>query len=192
MNEIVLASASPRRSELLKQVGMIFRVIPSDMEEYLDEKLLPEELVQNLAFQKASSVAQNVKPDSIVIGADTIVVKDGNVLGKPKNAEDAFDMLRSLQDGWHEVITGVSVVHAPDKKCVKSYEKTYVKMRHVSDDFIRSYIATKEPMDKAGAYGIQGMGALLVEKIDGCYFNVVGLPLVRLAILLEEFDVKIL
>jgi septum formation protein len=156
----------------------------------------PQEIVQQLAYKKAVDVADKLNciqkgKNALVIGADTIVVKD-SIMGKPKDEAHAFEMLKSLQGEWHEVITGIAVVDAQDMKWVKDYEKTRVKFRNLSDDIINSYIKTGEPMDKAGAYGVQGIGAILVEKVEGCYFNVVGLPLVKLASLLENFDVKIL
>ncbi len=195
MKEIVLASASPRRSELLKQLNIEFHVSPSELEEVLDESLQPEELVQKLSFQKASDVAEKMKKqnkrDCLVIGADTVVVKD-KVLGKPGDTLQAYKMLESLQGAWHEVITGVTLVDMENRKTVSFFEKTRVKMRELNSCEIHSYIETGEPIDKAGAYGIQGMGAVLVERIEGCYFNVVGLPLTKLALMLREFGVEVL
>ena len=194
--DIILASASPRRSELLKQLGIGFKVFPSNIEENIDEMLGPEELVQNLSYSKAFNVAEGLKNglfanDTLVIGADTVVVK-GHVLGKPRDESEAFRMLKTLQNGWHEVITGLTLVHIPSFSSITGYEKTWVKIRSMSDDMIYAYVKTGEPMDKAGAYGIQGMGALLVERIEGCYFNVVGLPLMKLGTMLGEYGVKIL
>ncbi len=191
MKEIVLASASPRRSELLRGIGIDFKVIPSNTDESFDPGLMPEEIAQMLSYRKALSVAEYLKNDSIVIGADTIVVKDG-ILGKPRNKEEAFEMLKNLQGNWHEVITGVTLIASVGFEYIKSFEKTRVKMRPLSDGEIESYISTGEPMDKAGAYGIQRVGALLIEKIEGCYFNVVGLPLHRLNSMLEDFSVFLL
>lgn len=191
MREIVLASASPRRTELMKQIGLEFTVFPSNIDESMENVLSRKEAVKNLSYAKAFSVAQRCSKSSLIIGADTIVVKNG-ILGKPENDQQAFDMLKSLQGGWHEVITGVSVIDNSSLKSIKACEITRVKMRKLKDDYIYSYINTGETRDKAGAYGIQGMGALLVEKIEGCYFNVVGLPLTRLSIMLEEFGVHVL
>lgn len=195
MKEIILASASPRRSELLKQLNIEFHVSPSELEEVLDESLQPEELVQKLSFQKASDVAEKMKKqnktDYLVIGADTVVVKE-KVLGKPGDALQAYKMLESLQGAWHEVITGVTLVDVENRKTVSFFEKTRVKMRELNSREIHSYIKTGEPIDKAGAYGIQGMGAVLVERIEGCYFNVVGLPLTKLTLMLREFGVEVL
>jgi len=196
MKRIVLASASPRRAELLKQIKLDFEVIPSNANEEINTNMNPEEVVQQLAYKKAFDIADKLNVarkgnNTIVIGADTIVVKDG-IMGKPKNDAHAFEMLKSLQGEWHEVLTGIAVVNAQDMKWVKDYERTRVKFRNLSDDIINSYIKTGEPKDKAGAYGVQGIGALLVERIEGCYFNVVVLPLVKLANLLKAFDVRIL
>lgn len=191
MKRIILASASPRRSELLRQVGIEFEIIPSNIIETIDESLKPEDFAKMLSYQKALSVAKGLESRSVVLGADTIVVKNG-ILGKPEDEEDAFGMLKSLQGDWHEVITGITLVDSSGLESIKEYEKTRVKMRTLSEKDIKAYIKTGEPMDKAGAYGIQGVGALLVEKIEGCYFNVVGLPLYRLSVMLEKFGVFIL
>jgi septum formation protein len=197
MNEIILASASPRRSELLRQIGLNFRVLPSNMDETLEGSPEPTEYASRLACGKALGVAGQLSSQSavdkryLVIGADTIVVKNG-ILGKPENEAHAFQMLKQLQGDWHEVITGVSVVQSLDRRHETGVEVTRVKMRSLSDAGILAYIRTGEPFDKAGAYGIQGMGALLVEKIEGCYFNVVGLPLYMLSTMLERFGTKVL
>jgi septum formation protein len=192
MKEIILASASPRRSELLKQVGIKFEVIPSNIKETIDESLKPEEYAKILSYEKALSVAKGLKSPSVVLGADTIVVKNGMIMGKPQDEEEAFGMLKSLQGDWHEVITGITLIESSGFESIREFEKTRVKMRLLSEKDIKAYIKTGEPMDKAGAYGIQGVGALLVEKIEGCYFNVVGLPLNRLGLMLEKFGVFIL
>lgn len=195
MKQIVLASSSPRRSELLRQVGLEFKVVSSGIDEVFDARLTPEELVQELSRQKASDVAEKLKSRGgesfLVIGADTVVVKDA-VLGKPKDNREAFEMLRTLSGQWHEVITGITVIDTADNRSTSSFEKTRVKMREITDREIQSYIRTGEPLDKAGAYGIQGMGAVLVEKIEGCYFTVVGLPLAKLATLLNDFGIQVL
>lgn len=191
MKKIVLASASPRRSELLKQINLEFKVIPSSLDEIINEELSIEDIVQTLAFEKASDIAKQLNGNYLVIGADTVVVKN-EILGKPKDEEHAFTMLKTLQGEWHDVLTGIAVVDASSQKFVLGYELTHVKMKQLSDDTINSYIRTGEPMDKAGSYGIQGLGSILIERIEGCYFNVVGLPLLKLSNILEEFGVKIL
>ena len=192
MSRTILASASPRRSELLKQIGLTFEVFPSDVEEKVDNNLSPEEIAKSLAVVKAEYIAKKVGEDRLIIGADTIVVHNNNVLGKPKDRQDAYKMLKSLEGSWHEVITGVAVVDSGNMSSDSVYEKTRVKMRPLTDEMIYSYIETGEPEDKAGAYGIQGIGAVLVEKIEGCYFNVVGLPLMRLNSILAKFGAGVL
>ncbi|MDP4180793.1 MAG: Maf family protein [Bacillota bacterium] len=191
MKDIILASASPRRSELLKQVGVNFRVIPSNIDESNNNNLKPEEYTVEIAYKKAFDIADKTNGSSLIIAADTVVVKD-NIMGKPENEAAAFQMLETLQGQWHEVITGVAVIESDTKKVSREFEKTFVKMKPLSRMEIESYINSGEPMDKAGAYGIQGLGALLVEKIEGCYFNVVGLPLNRLNMMLEKFGIYLL
>lgn len=191
MKEIILASASPRRMELLRQIGLKFRVMPSNIEENIDLNVEPETTAMRLAYGKAFNIAGELAGGAIVIGADTIVVKDG-ILGKPCDEKDAFRMLKKLQGSWHEVITGVAVVESGTMRVVNDYERTLVKMRKLDDEEILSYIETGEPMDKAGAYGIQGLGAVLVERIEGCYSNVVGMPLSKLTSIMDEFGISIL
>lgn len=191
MREIVLASASPRRYELLKQVGLNFKVCPADIIENMLQGITAEELVKGLSHEKAIHVAKKLGSGYLVIGADTVVMKD-SILGKPENEKQAFDMLKLLQGKWHEVLTGITVVDSSNLKYVSCFEKTKVKMRMLDDYTIEAYIRTGEPMDKAGAYGIQGIGALIIERIEGCYFNVVGLPLTKLCSVLGGFGIKVL
>lgn len=174
--KIILASASPRRREILAQAGFEFEVKTSDVTEVIDPALKPGELVMSLAFQKAQAVA-SLDADSVVIGADTVVVLDGKVLGKPRSEEDARQMLRHLSGRMHEVYTGVCLIF--QEKTHSFFESTRVNFCELSDEQIAAYVATKEPMDKAGAYGIQGKGCILVEGIEGDYFNVVGFPASR-------------
>lgn len=180
---VILASASPRRRELLKFITEDFTVRVSDAEEVTDPGLSAEETVKSLAVIKGEAVAKSF-PHDTVISADTIVVLDGRILGKPKNEEDAFNMLSSLSGRTHEVFTGVCVLHG-NKKLVFA-ERTEVSFYALSDDEIRAYIRTGEPADKAGAYGIQGKGCTLVKAINGDYNNVVGLPVAELNRLLKE------
>ena len=197
MEKFVLASASPRRKEILEQVGLKFDIVISDADENSIKIDMPVSLyVQELALIKANAAAKTLlkigEKDKIIISADTIVVKDGEILGKPKDEEDAFLMLSKLSGEEHEVYTGFCIMRTKDMFSVANYEKTTVKFQEISPEKIREYIETKEPMDKAGAYAIQGKGALFVEKIDGDYQNVVGLPVFKLAkILEEEFGEKI-
>lgn len=186
--EIILASASPRRSELLAQIGLEFRVLPSEFDEAAVQATSPTELVKALALGKAGSVAAKLS-SGLVIGADTIAVRDNQVLGKPTDDEDAARMLRQLADGWHQVMTGLAIIDAASGRCLTAVEVTGVKMRALSEAEIAAYVASGEPSDKAGAYAIQGLASLFIERIDGCYANVVGLPLFRLGLLLQEFGV---
>ncbi len=191
MKRLLLASASPRRKALLEQIGLVFQVVPSDVPESFPAGTSVREQAGVLAARKAAQIADRVA-SGVVIGADTVVVLDGRPLGKPEDSEQAFEMLRALSGTSHEVITAVAVMDAANGHTERGDECTQVFFRELSDGQIRSYIASGEPMDKAGAYGIQGKGALLVRRIEGCYSNVVGLPLVRLARLLEPFGIRAL
>lgn len=188
---IVLASASPRRRELLTSIGLTFTVDPADVDEETLSDLDPLQQAVALAELKAEYVARR-HGEALVIGADTIVTIDGMALGKPQDDEDARRMLRMLSGRTHEVITGVAVVDAATNRAASEAERTLVTFRTLSEDEIARYVASGEPMDKAGAYAIQGLGALLVSRIVGCYPNVVGLPLVTLARLLQPFGVVVL
>lgn len=189
---LILASKSPRRRELLAQMGLTdFEIHPAVGEELAQPGLTPPELVQALALHKAREVAQQyAHTGDLVIGADTIVVLDGQVLGKPQDEAHALAMLTALAGREHHVYTGVAVLQ-DDRELVKA-EDTAVWFRDASEAELRRYIATGEPMDKAGAYGIQGRGGLLVSRIEGDYTNVVGLPIVRLAGMLAQFGVTVL
>ena len=186
MAKIILASASPRRKELLSLAGVEFTVKVADVDEVIPENASPDEVVMSLAMQKAQAVAKE-NADSIVIGSDTVVALDGVILGKPKNEENAAEMLRTLSGRSHTVYTGVAIIHGEKTKVF--CEATEVVFNELSEEEILRYVATKEPMDKAGAYGIQGKGCVLVEKIVGDYFNVVGLPVSKLYRELRDFDV---
>jgi len=206
MGQIILASASPRRKELLEQIGISFEICPAKGEERIT-KSVPHEVVEELASQKAVEVASMVRTyeethqelvtpsDLMVIGADTIVSCGGQILGKPKDEHDASRMLKLLSGGTHQVYTGVSIVllDASGKAGqVTFHEKTDVTMRAMSEEEIRRYVATGEPMDKAGAYAIQGLAAMFVIGLDGDYYNVMGLPVCPLAMILRKFGVKLL
>ena len=176
--KIILGSASPRRRELLSQIGIEFTVRVSEKEEVYHSET-PEEIVKELALMKAENIGEEIKADTVIIGADTVVVLDQKILGKPEDEEDAFRMLKSLQGRPHEVYTGVAVLSRDREKgrLVRSHAvKTAVYVHEMTDDEIRSYIATGEPADKAGGYGIQGAFAKYIDRIDGDYYNVVGLP----------------
>jgi septum formation protein len=185
---IILASASPRRRELLSSIGLDYIIDPADIDETEAVSRDPVERVIKLAEKKAVHVACKY-PSGLVIGADTIVLINGKVLNKPKDTEDVFAMLSMLSGKVHEVVTGVAVVRAPDLIKQTGWECTKVTFKSITPEEIRRYIATKEPLDKAGAYGIQGIGALFVTRIEGCYPNVVGLPIPTLARLLKAFGV---
>lgn len=187
---IVLASASPRRRELLAGIGLSFVVEPAQFEEAGVDAPTPEEWVKAVARGKAAEVAAR-HPDALVIGADTAVLVDGEVLGKPKDAADAYRMLRLLSGRTHRVVTGVALIRRNQQRERLHVESTDVTFGPLDDDQIQRYIATGEPMDKAGAYGIQEYGATLVRAVKGCYFNVVGLPLYSLAQMLREFGVEL-
>lgn len=191
MQQIILASASPRREYLLKQIGLDFQVIPSYVEEVVDSDLEPHKNVLALADQKAGSVSMYY-PEAIILGADTAVCCEGQVLGKPRDDKDAYQMLKLLSGRTHEVISGVVLRQEIRKLTKGEVVSTKVRFRQLNDQEIAGYISTGEPLDKAGAYGIQGFGALLVAEIKGCYFNVVGLPLSRLPEMFREFGVDIL
>lgn len=188
---IILASASPRRKALLELLNLKFDIVPADIEENNGYSPENRDIIVELARRKALSVIKEVTEPCIVLGADTVVIKDG-ILPKPRDEKDAFRMLKKLSGQWHEVVTGFCVVSVPSMECRAGYETTRVKMRMIEDEEIYSYIKTGEPMDKAGAYAIQGLGAVFVERIEGCYFNVVGLPLTRLAQILKGFGVSII
>ena len=185
----ILASASPRRIELLKELGWNFTVKPSDSEEVLICGENPEDTACRLAEMKASNVAA-ANPGEWVVGADTLVALGTTSLGKPKNDKEAFAMIEMLQGKTHRVITAVAVISPEGEKYVE-YETTNVVFRPLSDEEIASYIALGESLDKAGAYAIQGRGMLLVERIDGCYFNVVGLPVQKLSVLLAKLGLSL-
>jgi MAF protein len=190
--KIILASASPRRRDLLQQMGLKFEVIPSEREEEVPDGIPTHRMAVELALKKVESVAQMVQEHALIIGADTIVVKGNKVLGKPKDKDEAFRMLMDLQGQVHEVITGLAVMEVPDCKCVSAYEKTVVEMASLTPQEIEGYIRTGEPMDKAGAYGIQGLGGMFIKRIEGCYYNVVGLPIHSLWMILKQFGVEML
>lgn len=187
---VVLASASPRRKQLLEQVGCQFSIITSDIDEDNNLSMAPEELAMHHALCKARDVAVKAGCDAVVIGADTVVVLEGKVFGKPSDSVDAKRMLFSLSGRKHFVITGIAVVRAD--KVWTDFTKTEVTIKDLTDEEIDRYIATGEPSDKAGAYAIQGIGALFVERIKGCYTNVVGLPLNNLAKLLKKAGIELL
>lgn len=174
--KIILASNSPRRKELLQQADVDFEVKAADIEE-ITTKTAPDDVVKELSLMKAKAIA-DTNPNRIILAADTVVACDGHILGKPVDEADAFNMLKMLSGKTHQVYTGVAIIGI-DGDIVNFAECTDVTMFENSDETIRAYISTGEPMDKAGAYGIQGKGAILVSHINGDYNNVVGLPLAK-------------
>ena len=189
--KLVLASGSPSRIELLRMLDCKFQVIPSRVKEKFNPRLSPIQNVKKLSRLKALDVASKIS-NGIVIAADTVVVLGEKILGKPKNKKEAREMLKSLSGKEHQVITGIAVVNAKTKKMLGDAVVTKVKFRKLTNELIEKYITSGEPLDKAGAYGIQGKGSLLVELIKGDYFNVVGLPLNTLNQLLEKFRTSLL
>ncbi len=188
--KIVLASQSPRRKELLGRMGLEFVTQASEIDESAFDGLEARELVATLSREKAQWIAKQLDGETLVIGADTVVVRDGVALGKPKDVEDAVAMLLSLSGRDHQVCTGVTVCRGD--RVLTQEEETQVTFRELTETEVRQYVSTGEPMDKAGAYGIQGLGGLLVEGIQGDYSNVVGLPVCRLGQMLKVFGVDCL
>ncbi|MDW7674100.1 MAG: Maf family protein [Bacillota bacterium] len=191
MHKIILASKSPRRKELLELMGLEFAIMSKSIPEIIADDNPPLGVSQ-LALEKAQAVVNELE-EGLVIGADTIVLLENKILGKPESSLQAKEMLSQLSGKEHQVITGVAVIDVKSQKQVAVWEETKVLFRQLTEETIDNYIGTGEPFDKAGAYGIQGKGGLLVSSINGCFFNVVGLPITRLAGILEQdFGLKIL
>jgi septum formation protein len=178
--KLILASASSRRAEILRSAGLQFTVLSSAVDETPMPSEVPQDLVHRLALAKAELVAARALGPAIVVAADTVVVLEGTILGKPRTSEDARQMLAKLSGRTHSVMTGVALIRLPDAERREFIETTQVHFASVSNEEIVKYLASGEPFDKAGAYAIQGLGGRFVPRIDGCYFNVVGLPLARL------------
>lgn len=191
MTRIYLASASPRRKELLQQLNLQFSVVPSNISEAQGFHLTPEQRAIELAKNKALNVSGSVD-EGIVIAADTMVVHKDRIMDKPKDENEAKEMLACLSGDKHKVITGIALVNVNDEITLTDRGITDVWFRKLNPSEIDSYIKTGEPADKAGAYGIQGYGAIFVDKIDGCYYNVMGLPLAVFAKMLEVFGIRVL
>lgn len=191
MRKIILASASPRRKQLLKQLGLEFEVVASNVEEVFNPRLKPRHQVEELALQKAQAVAGNYE-DAIIIGADTLVALGEELIGKPKDTNDAKRMLKKLRGRQHTVVTGFVLIDTANKRTIIKSVETKVWFRKLSPAEISSYVEKEKPMDKAGAYAIQDLGILFIEKIEGDYFGAVGLPLFTLAKELKKLGVEIL
>lgn len=187
---IILASQSPRRQELLKLLGVEFTVQTADIDETMNPNLPPEQEVLRVSAEKARAVAASCTEEDLVIAADTIVVVDGEILGKPKDATDAMRMLGLLSGRQHEVMTGMTVQKG-NRVCSR-VERTGITFRALTHREMENYVKTGEPMDKAGAYGIQGRASVFVEHLDGDYFCVMGLPVCALTQMLRDFDVAVL
>lgn len=191
MRKIILASTSPRRKELLEQIGLQFAIEGSNYEEDLNLDLEPKELVKHLSLGKAQDVANKHKgEDAVVIGADTVIAFNGKVVGKPHTKERAVEILKSFSGKGHTVLTGFTLVDCKIGKMESLAVETKVFFRDITDEEIEKYVATGEPLDKAGAYALQGKGAILVEKIEGDFSNAIGLPLTSLVIKLKEFGIN--
>lgn len=192
MKKVILASASPRRSELLSTlIGPNFEIIVSSYDEKEVEDLAPAELVMHHSREKAIDVAGKLN-EGIIISADTVVVYDGTILGKPDDKDDARRMLKALSGQQIQVISGITVMDIASGSAVTEHESTDIWMRQISDSLISKYISTGETEGKAGAFAIQGKGAILVQRIEGDFFNVVGLPLYRLSKMLDKFGINVL
>ncbi|MDX9917992.1 MAG: nucleoside triphosphate pyrophosphatase [Gudongella sp.] len=192
MKKIVLASGSPRRRELLSQLGVDFEVWRGNIKENNDSKEAPECVAMSLALQKGLEASLHFD-DSIIIAADTIVVCDDTILGKPVDADDAYRMLKLLSGREHQVITGFALIDLDRKLKIVDYERTLVTFNELSENMIQSYIDTGEVFDKAGSYAIQGKGALIVKSLQGCYFNIVGFPISKIGRYLDSyFGLKLL
>ncbi|MNO97636.1 Septum formation protein Maf [compost metagenome] len=192
---IILASTSPRRQELLSSLRVPYEILASHADEDTPENWNPREIVEGLALRKAEAVHHtclNTTKPSIIVGSDTIVLLGNEVLGKPKDDQDAYRMLSSLQGKTHEVYTGVACIDVLTGRTLVRHRVTAVTMKCLSDQTIHAYVNSGEPHDKAGSYAIQGLGATLIDRIDGCYFNVVGLPLSLLSDMLSELGMNIL
>ena len=185
---LILASGSPRRRQLLEQIGLTFAVRSSDVDESVSPGLTPAQVVESLSARKGEAVAAEAAPGDLVHSADTVVALDGAILGKPRDRAEAEAMLTALSGRTHQVYTGVTLLQ--DGRRLTEHEVTAVTFRPLSPEEIAAYVSTGEPMDKAGAYGIQGLGALLVGRLEGDYFNVMGLPLCRLGEMLAQFGVR--
>lgn len=188
-SHLILASASPRRSQILQMLGFEFDVLPTRVEEGARPGETPRQHAEDLARAKAAAAAGH-HPDALCIGADTIVVLEGEVLEKPTDPEDALRMLQRLQGRWHTVYTAVALHHEASRTWVSGIESTQVHFRELDSGFLQRYAHSGEPDDKAGAYAIQGLGAMLVREVRGCFYNVMGLPIVRFVELLHEFPAR--
>ncbi len=189
---LVLASASPRRKDLLESIGLDFEVIPPGIEENIENMPFSYELIEKLALEKALDVSCRIDYPAIIIGSDTVVIADSRVMGKPRDDNDAFNMLKLLSNKTHKVISAIAVYDTETQKTIKSSVTSEVTFRELDDDEIWIYVNSKEPVDKAGAYAIQGKAAIFVKCINGCYSNIVGISVYKTAEILRKFGVRVL
>jgi len=193
LNKIILASNSPRRKAFLEKYNIDLQIMKSDLEEKIDENEKPEQVVMSLAFQKAMDVASKISGDNIILSADTIVVFENEILGKPTSKADAKKMLNKLSGNKHKVFTGFCIMQVDKGLKVVDYAETIVHFKKIDKVMIDLYLDTEEYLDKAGSYGIQGFGELFVEKINGSYSNVVGLPIEKVyEVLYNKFNISLL
>ena len=187
MQKIILASASPRRRELLSKIGLEFEVIPSNCDEKLSDDIFSYEKIETLALNKAKDVINKVD-DGVIIAADTVVVLDGKILGKPHSKQEAREMITALGGRTHEVITSIAMIDVKKEKILVKSTSTKVTFRKIEPEEVEQYISTDEPYDKAGAYAAQGLAAIFVERIDGCFNNVVGISVFEVHRMLKEIS----
>lgn len=187
---LILASTSPTRRKIAESIGFKFEVIPSNYKEDMNIKSTPEDLAMTLAFGKAEDVAKNIN-EGIVIGIDTFVYFEGEIIGKPEDKEDAFRIIKKLSDKTHFIYSGIALIDTRNKNMIKDFEITKVKFRDLNDNEILKYAETGEPMNKSGAYAIQEKGAFLIEKIDGCFYNITGFPINKIISGLKKLNVDI-
>lgn len=188
--KLILASVSPRRANLLRMIGLDFEVVDSQLDERNETYSIPEVHVLELAQKKALKVAENIK-NGLIVGADTIVVLNNQILGKPSDAKEAKQILRQLSGNTHTVYTGFALIEQPSGDIVSEYERTHVSFREIEAEEIDRYIRSGSPLDKAGAYGIQDQGAIFIDRIDGCFYNVMGLPIAKFYRTLNNFTNRI-
>jgi len=187
---IILATGSPTRRKIAEKTGLKFEFIPSNYEENMELDLEPEKLVMELAHGKALDVAKNIN-EGIVIGIDTFIYFNGQIIGKPKDKEDAYKILKALSNKVHLVYTGIAFIDAKEKKVIQDFDITKVKFRDLDEKEIIQYIESGEPMNKAGAYAIQENGDILIERVEGCYLNIVGFPYDKIIKGLKKLDVDV-
>ncbi|TCK98084.1 septum formation protein [Natranaerovirga hydrolytica] len=191
MKKLILASQSPRRKELLKSLGLSFQSITSHIDEENFHLQSPEDMVKALAYAKADAVSKGVEEDAVIIGSDTVVVLDNKILGKPKNKEEAAYFLELLSGNMHTVYTGIAIKDNKNSNSYIDVEQTQVYMKKLTQDEIQAYIHSNEPMDKAGAYGIQGLGAIFIEKIIGDYYSVMGFPILKFYLGMQSMGINL-